>query len=67
MVEHSTENAGVVGSIPSLGTNKETGTASSQMKSDLRLFYFYRIILNTAKLTAIVDDIPHVPRDLVQA
>ncbi len=24
LVEHSTENAGVVGSIPSLGTNEET-------------------------------------------
>ena len=67
MVEHSTENAGVVGSIPSLGTNEEIDKASGQMKSSLRHFYFDRILLNTAKLTAIVGDIPHVPRDLVQA
>jgi hypothetical protein len=37
------------------------------MRSGLRHFYFARILLNTAKLTAIVDDIPHFPRDLVQA
>ena len=67
MVEHSTENAGVVGSIPSLGTNGEIDKALSQMRSGLRHFYFDRILFNTAKLTAIVDGIPHFPRDLVQA
>ena len=39
LVEHSTENAGVVGSIPSLGTNEEIDEALSQMRRGLRLFY----------------------------
>jgi len=37
------------------------------MRSGLRHFYFDRLLLITAKLTAIVDDIPHFPCDLVQA
>jgi hypothetical protein len=36
LVEHSTENAGVVGSIPSLGTPYTMGTASSGSRSGLR-------------------------------
>jgi hypothetical protein len=38
LVEHSTENAGVVGSIPSLGTTEEIYQALSEMRSSLRLF-----------------------------
>jgi hypothetical protein len=53
--------------IPSLGTNEETDNTSSQMKSDLRHFYFDRIFLITAKLTAIVDDILCIPCNLVRA
>ncbi len=30
LVEHSTENAGVVGSIPSLGTTRDISKASSR-------------------------------------
>jgi hypothetical protein len=37
LVEHSTENAGVVGSIPSLGTTACITRALSQMRSGLRL------------------------------
>ena len=56
LVEHSTENAGVVGSIPSLGTNEEEYNVSSQMRSDLRHFYFGWFLLCVAKLTAIAMD-----------
>ena len=67
LVEHSTENAGVVGSIPSLGTNEEIYKASSQMRSGLRLLYFTRLFLLTAKLTAIVNYTLRIPCNLVQA
>jgi hypothetical protein len=66
LVEHSTENAGVVGSIPSLGTNEEIYKASSQMKSGLRLFILTRFFLLTAKLTAIVDYTLRIHCNLVQ-
>jgi hypothetical protein len=49
LVEHSTENAGVVGSIPSLGTNEQTYKALSQMRSGLRHFYFDQIFLVDSK------------------
>jgi hypothetical protein len=39
LVEHSTENAGVVGSIPSLGTNHPIHYASSRFSSGSRRFY----------------------------
>jgi hypothetical protein len=67
LVEHSTENAGVVGSIPSLGTNEQTHKASSQLRSGLRLFILTRFFLVTAKLTAIVDYNLGIPCNLVQA
>ncbi len=52
LVEHSTENAGVVGSIPSLGTNEPMQDASSQVRSGLRFFLEVEFFMLTAKLTA---------------
>ena len=66
LVEHSTENAGVVGSIPSLGTNEQVDKTSGQMRSGLRLFYLTRFFLLTAKLTAIIENNPRIPYNLVQ-
>ena len=40
LVEHSTENAGVVGSIPSLGTNRDAYKASGTFPSGLGRFAF---------------------------
>ena len=52
LVEHSTENAGVVGSIPSLGTNHIIEGASSPARSGLRRFCCLVFFTLTAKLTA---------------
>ena len=49
LVEHSTENAGVVGSIPSLGTNKQTYKALSHMRSGLRLLSLTNLFLIDSK------------------
>jgi hypothetical protein len=56
LVEHSTENAGVVGSIPSLGTNHHPRYASGQARSGLGRFCCVVFPTLTAKLTARVDD-----------
>src|SRR5215472_908537 len=55
LVEHSTENAGVVGSIPSLGTNYPGHAASSQARSGLRLLHVIRFPTLTAELTALAN------------
>jgi hypothetical protein len=65
-VEHSTENAGVGGSIPPLGTTPLIARALSQMRSGLRLLILTRFFLLTAKLPAKVKYPLYITRDLVQ-
>ena len=52
LVEHSTENAGVVGSIPSLGTPRTMQTASSGSRSGLRQYCFSHYSSVDSLLTA---------------
>ncbi len=52
LVEHSTENAGVVGSIPSLGTFYFWHTVSSLIESGRRQFYFMPKSKNVATSVA---------------
>jgi hypothetical protein len=52
LVEHSTENAGVVGSIPSLGTFHAIKSPQVPLEAARGSYFPYKLLLTTATTTA---------------